>query len=148
MCAPIPFVSQSAEPSVWAWLQAHSDLFAWLFVLSIGSLVLTALLMPVLVARLPWDYFIASRHQLNRRRGVWQWVMGLGRNVLGLVFLLAGIAMLVLPGQGLLTMLIGLLLLDFPGKRAVELRIVRRPAILAFLNRMRARRGRPPLQVE
>ena len=56
--------------------------------------------------------------------------------------------LLVLPGQGLLTMLIGLLLLDFPGKRAVELKLVRRPGIAAFLNRMRARHGRPPFVVQ
>ena len=62
--------------------------------------------------------------------------------------MLAGLAMLVLPGQGLLTILIGLMLLDFPGKRRLERRIVARPAILAMLNRMRARRGRDPLRVD
>lgn len=65
-----------------------------------------------------------------------------------MVFTLAGIAMLVLPGQGLLTILIGLLLLDFPGKRAVELRLVRRPAIRGFLDRMRQKRGVPPFVLE
>ena len=59
-----------------------------------------------------------------------------------------GLILLVLPGQGLLTILIGLLLLDFPGKRAVELKLVRRPGIAAFLNRMRARHGRPPFVVQ
>ena len=59
-----------------------------------------------------------------------------------------GGAMLVLPGQGLLTILIGLLLLEFPGKRALERRLVARPGIKTFLDRIRARRGKPPLEVD
>lgn len=132
----------------WGWLQQNSTLLAWLFVLSLGSLVVIALLLPVVVVRLPADYFLASRKELAVRRGPTQWVGHVAKNVLGAAFVLAGIAMLVLPGQGLLTILIGLLLVDFPGKRALERRFVRRPGVLDFLNRMRARRGKPPLQVE
>jgi hypothetical protein len=133
---------------LWQWLQSHSDLLYWLFALSLGSLVVAALLLPVFVVRLPPDYFLASRQELAGRRGVVPWIARVSKNLLGLVFLLAGLAMLVLPGQGLLTMLIGLLLLDFPGKRAIEHRLVRRPKILGFLNRIRARRGREPLLIE
>ena len=64
------------------------------------------------------------------------------------VFLVAGVAMLVLPGQGLLTILIGLMLISFPGKRGLERRIVGRPTILRILNGMRARRSLPPLIVD
>jgi hypothetical protein len=55
--------------------------------------------------------------------------------------------MLVLPGQGLLTMLIGISLMDFPGKRAIERSIIGRPLILKSINRIRQRFGRPPLMV-
>ncbi|MBL9077819.1 MAG: hypothetical protein JNL08_09960 [Planctomycetes bacterium] len=115
---------------------------------SLASAVLTVLLLPVVVVRLPADYFTASRRDLARRRGPLLWLEHALRNLVGVLFVLAGVAMLVLPGQGLLTILIGLLLIDFPGKRALERRLVRRPSVLAFLNRLRARRGRPPLQVE
>ena len=140
--------AQAPGASLWEWLQSHENLLGWMFGLSLASLVLTALLLPVFVVRLPADYFLATRQELAGRRGVVQWIGRAGKNLLGLVFLLAGVAMLVLPGQGLLTMLIGLLLLDFPGKRAIEHRLVRRPTILAFLNRIRARRGREPLRLE
>jgi hypothetical protein len=151
--------SAGEEASIWDWLQSNTWLFAWLFALGIGSLIATALLMPLVVLRLPEDYFVATRSELARTRNAWQselartrnawqWAVHVGKNALGVVFVLAGIAMLVLPGQGLLTIVIGLLLVDFPGKRAVELRIVRRPAILGFLNRLRERRGKPPLRVE
>jgi hypothetical protein len=140
--------ASAAVPVIWDWLQQNKDVVLWLFVLSIGSLVVTALLLPVFVLRLPPDYFLASRRELAERRGALQWIGRIARNGLGALFVLAGLAMLVLPGQGLLTMFIGLLLVDFPGKRALERRVVQRPAILGFLNRLRGKHGKPPLQVD
>ncbi len=131
-----------------SWIEGHSALLFWLGALSIASLILTLLLLPVIVVRLPEEYFVVTRRDLAGRRGPLLWLEHVLRNCVGALFVLAGIAMLVLPGQGLLTILIGLLLVDFPGKRALELRLVRRPAVLGFLNRLRARRNRPPLRVE
>lgn len=136
----------------WAWIEGwireHTTLLVWLGALSLVSGIVTLLLLPVVVVRLPADYFTATRRDLAERRRPLVWVELVLRNVVGALFVLAGIAMLVLPGQGLLTILIGLLLVDFPGKRALELRLVRRPRLLAFLNRMRTRRGRPPLRID
>lgn len=127
-----------AEASGWAF---------WLAIAAVASLLLPALLLPVVVVRLPADYFVASRRELARRRGILGWLWFGVRNLLGLGLLLAGVALLFLPGQGLLTMFAGLLLLDVPGKRRLELRIVRRPAIRAELDQLRARHGRPPFAV-
>lgn len=130
-----------------SWLQDHAAWFGWLFALGIGSLVLTVVLVPVVVVRLPADYFVASRKQARQHRTPLAWCARIGKNLLGAVFVLAGIAMLVLPGQGLLTILIGLLLVEFPGKRRLELAVVRRPAIRRFLDRLRQRHGRAPFLV-
>ena len=64
---------------------------------------------------------------------------GAGRAV-GLVMSVPGI-----PGQGLLTVLIGLMLVDFPGRRRLERALARRRGLLAAMNRIRARFGHPPL---
>lgn len=131
---------------MWEWLASQKTLLAWLFGLSLGSLILTALAMPVIVVRLPSDYLVdggrPDEGSLGWRGLVWRVV----KNLLGVVFVLAGVAMLVLPGQGLLTILIGLLLMDFPGKRRLEQRLLGRPKVLALINRMRSRRGHPPLR--
>ena len=152
VCLSLLLATQAPEASrqaaLWQWLESHSELLGWMFALSLASLVVAALLLPVFVVRLPADYFCVSRIEAAAHRGVVQWLGRAGKNVLGLVFVLAGLAMLVLPGQGLLTLLIGLLLLDFPGKRSIERRLVRRPRILAFLNRIRERRGREPLRLD
>lgn len=131
----------------WQWLQSHPALLGWLAILGIGSLVLTALLLPVIIVALPADYF-SSYGPRPITRGPLGLLLRIGKNLLGVVFVLAGIAMLVLPGQGLLTILIGMLLLDLPGKRGLTRRLVSRPAIRAFCDRLRQRRGRPPLQLD
>ena len=69
------------------------------------------------------------------------------RNVLGLVCILAGLAMLVLPGQGLLTLLVGLLLVECPHKYRVEKWVVSRRRVLGAIHRFRRRRGKAALVV-
>ena len=67
------------------------------------------------------------------------------KNALGLLLLACGIVMLVIPGQGLLTMLIGLMLMDFPGKRRLEARLVAVPSVRRSINWLRERAHRAPL---
>ncbi len=132
----------------WSGAFAAGGWMLWLAVAAIASLLVPAVFLPVVIVRLPADHFVASTHDLNLRRSRGGWVLFLLRNLLGAALFVAGVALLFLPGQGLLTMLVGLLLVDLPGKRAIELRLVRRPAILADLNALRARHGRPPFLVE
>jgi hypothetical protein len=67
------------------------------------------------------------------------------KNVVGAVFLFAGFLMLFLPGQGVLTMLIGISMLDFPGKRKIEAKLIGQPTILGVINTMRRKYAKPPL---
>jgi hypothetical protein len=69
------------------------------------------------------------------------------KNVVGIVLLMAGIVMLFTPGQGILTILLGLSFVDFPGKRGLERRIVGNPVVLDKINSLRARANRPPLEI-
>ena len=73
-----------------------------------------------------------------------------GKNIAGVVLLLLGFVMALpgVPGQGLLTMIIGLTLVDFPGKVDLERRLVARPFVLRQLNLLRARFRRPPLGLD
>ena len=69
------------------------------------------------------------------------------KNLVGVVLLIAGLAMMVLPGQGIITVLVALTLLDFPGKRRLELRIIGQPQVHQGVNWIRKRAGQPPLIV-
>jgi Flp pilus assembly protein TadB len=68
------------------------------------------------------------------------------KNIFGGVFVLAGLAMLVLPGQGIISIVLGLSLLSLPGKRRLVRRLVGLPSVLQTINRLRRRAGKPPLQ--
>jgi hypothetical protein len=109
----------------------------------LGSLIA----IPMILVRLPADYFDTRtpRHWMKDHHPALR-LMGLvAKNVVGIVFFLAGFAMLFLPGQGVLTMLIGISLMDFPGKRALEARMVGQPTLLGVINSMRQKFGKPPL---
>ena len=67
------------------------------------------------------------------------------KNAVGAIFLFAGFLMLFLPGQGVLTMLIGISMLDFPGKRTVEAKLIGQPTVLSVVNSMRQKFNKPPL---
>jgi hypothetical protein len=115
-------------------------------------LTFTASLLAVgyILVKIPATYFLDSH-----RRESWdhwpawlRWVaIGL-KNLFGVALIVFGVIQLFTPGQGLLTILIGVVLIDFPGKRQLERKIVGRPKVLAAINQLRARYGRPPLELE
>ncbi|MCA9592281.1 MAG: hypothetical protein KC776_03195 [Myxococcales bacterium] len=106
---------------------------------------------PWLVARLPADYFV-RRHTLPPpgalRHDYLRLAWRVARNAFGVLLLLAGIAMLVLPGQGIVTIIVSLVFLSFPGKRRMLRKLVSRPRVLAAMNSLRRRAGREPLEME
>jgi hypothetical protein len=106
--------------------------------------------MPWIVTRLPADYFSHEQRtshekfDKNASPGI---LLILVKNLLGAVLLLLGIIMLLTPGQGLLTILAGLMLMNFPGKYRLERWVVTRPGVLRSLNWLRSRRGVPPFSM-
>ena len=135
--------------SLSAWVDGHPELAALLVGVSVITFVGSLLALPWLVARLPADYFLHEHREHDYRRdrhpGVHLMLVVL-KNGLGSLLVLGGVAMLVLPGQGLLTILVGLMFTDFPGKYQLEKRLAARPRVLRALNWMRGRAGRPPLR--
>jgi hypothetical protein len=124
---------------IWNWIQGHQGLTA---VLAVASVVM------FVGSRLPVDYFLDPRRHTSRLRSLHPALylsILVVKNLLGWILLLAGLAMLVLPGQGLLTMLMGLVLCDFPGKFALERRLACRPSILGAINWLRRKAGHGPM---
>lgn len=120
----------------------------WLLLLVGLPFVGTLLLVPWLVIQLPADYFHASYRPAllwGVAHPVLRLLLHLGKNLLGFVVLLIGIAMLVLPGQGVLTIITGLLLMNFPGKYRFERWLVHQKLVLAGVNWLRKRAGREAL---
>src|SRR5262245_12451252 len=118
-----------------------------LTVLSLVFFVGTLIAIPFILVRLPADYFDirVPRPWMQDHHPVLRVAGHVLKNAVGAVFLFAGFLMLFLPGQGVLTMLIGISMLDFPGKRKVEAKLIGQPTILSVINSMREKFGKSPL---
>jgi hypothetical protein len=125
-------------------------LFGVLF--SVVTFVASILIVTFVLVRLPANYFHSShtreflvhRHPVLRALGIF------AKNLLGLVLVACGVVMSLpgVPGQGVLTILLGIMLLDFPGKRKLETRIVSQPRVLRAINALRARFDKPSLLLD
>ncbi len=102
------------------------------------------------LARIPADYFVnpEARRPIDRHP-VLRILFLIGKNLFGVFLILLGVVLSLpgVPGQGLLTILMGVALVDFPGKYRAERWLLTRPVVLRNINRLRARVGRPPLLV-
>ncbi len=128
------------------WIESHRQLLTILAIASAVVFVGSLIAVPMIVARLPVEFFerrLESNHLRHRR--LWLIVI---ENVVGYSFIFAGILMLVLPGQGLLTIFVGLLLADFPAKERLERRLLRTRAVQRGLNWLRRRLGRAAFRFE
>ena len=120
--------------------------------LSVVTFVVSIGVVTVVLVKLPANYFHSShdREFLVHRHPVLRAVGIFAKNLLGLVLVAFGVVMSLpgVPGQGVLTILLGIMLLDFPGKRALETRIVSRPRVYGAVNALRARFDKPPLLLD
>ncbi len=118
-----------------------------LTVISIVFFVGSLIAIPFILVRLPADFFDirVPRPWMEDHHPVLRVLGHLVKNVVGAIFLFVGFLMLFLPGQGVLTMLIGISMLDFPGKRKLEAKMIGQPAVLNTINGMREKFGKPPL---
>jgi hypothetical protein len=109
-------------------------------IFSVIAVVSSIVFVPRYLAKLPRDYL--TKDEQRSDAGV---AGRVARNLLGVVLVVLGVLMLILPGQGILTLLVGVLLVDFPGKHKLVQRLLGRPKVLRVVNKLRARHGSPPL---
>lgn len=108
-------------------------------------LVVTLAILPFVIVRLPARYFAEeSRPRALSRHILVHWLLMTLKNLLGFALVLAGILQLFLPGQGLVTLILGLAIMNYPGKFVIERWLVLRPHVLPALNWLRSRFGAPP----
>jgi hypothetical protein len=132
------------------WLGELATYGWWVAGVSLLAFAGTLILIPVLVVRMPSDYFARPSpppESWRRRHPAIRITVLLLKNLFGLALVTAGLIMLFTPGQGILAIVAGLSFLDVPGKRTLERRIVANPRMLRAINSLRARAGRPPLQL-
>ena len=135
-----------------AWLHEHSAALGWLTAASVLMFLAGLLVVPAVVVRIPRDYFATKKRKrpagLDRRHWLLRAAVLVLKNAAAYLLIVAGVLMLVLPGQGVLTILAGVMLADFPGKFRLERWLITRGPTLRAVNWLRHRAGRKPLVVD
>lgn len=136
--------------NLWATLSWGSILLGvGLFLL---SLAVSFAAIGIVMVKIPANYFSSHYKQDFLPGSHWtiRWGAVIAKNILGLFLIAIGIVLSLpgVPGQGILTILLGLIMIDIPGKRPLEARIIKRPTVQAAVNKLRARYGKPPLELD
>lgn len=127
-----------------------SDFYLYAGLASLAMFVVGLAATGYVLLRLPVDFFTNALSPSPKRRFKhpalhYTWLVV--RNVLGIALVVAGIIMLVGPGQGLITLIVGLMLVDFPGKRKLSLKFIRRWRLIEAANNWRLRYGKPLFEI-
>ena len=125
-------------------------LFAAAGIITAAFFIGTALSVPFLINLLPSDYFMKE----NRRESfdsiasrLFFYLVFIIKNTAGIILFFCGFILLFMPGQGLLTILLSLVLLDFPGKWKLQKKLIRRKKVSAAVNWIRRRGGKPEIAI-
>ena len=122
------------------------------FGLFLASLIFSFAAIAIVMVNIPANYFSTHYQQDFMPNSPWlvRWGVVIAKNLFGFFLILLGIVLSLpgVPGQGVLTILLGLIMLDIPGKRPLEAKIIKRPAVLGAANQLRARYGKEPLVMD
>lgn len=140
---------------IWQWLTRFWESLtwgriAWGLLFSIITIVISYGIIVVGMVKIPADYF-SSRYVKTLsadKHFSLRWAMFIGKNVIGFLLIIAGIIMIFTPGPGVPTILLGLIMMDIPGKRPLEAKLINRPMVLSAINDLRARYKKPPLMMD
>ena len=134
------------------WLLNYWHSLTWMDIIIAVAMVVVPAVLSVLIAaivmvKMPANYFSPHYQEDFMPNTPWlaRWGALIAKNLVGAMLIIAGIAMLIGPGQGILTILIGVMLVDIPGKRPIEARIIQRPNVLYAVNKLRKKYNKPPL---
>ena len=142
----------SISEKIISWSSINSDLLFLLGSLSIFILIISVFMMVLIISFLPDDYFKSENRNLissvqNSRYPLLKLLVLITKNFFGVLLLLSGILMLVLPGQGILTIITGLVFMDYPGKYKFERKLLKQKGVINSINWIRSRLRKPSLKI-
>jgi len=118
----------------------------------LGTFVANIALVSFILVKIPADYFkkthktqfwVGPNPALHAAKMIGKNILGIFLVVLGIILSIPGV-----PGQGLLTILLGVVLVDFPGKRRLERKLLSRQEIVKTIDRLRKKFNKPPLEID
>ena len=129
-------------------LSDYKIYLVWLGTLSFIIFIFSLLTIKWLVALIPSDYFIKKNNSEFRSNYPIFWLVSIIiKNLVGYTLIIGGILMLVLPGQGLFTIFVGLMLSNYPGKFYIERKFIAIPSVLRAINWLRKKSNTPSIKI-
>jgi hypothetical protein len=125
-------------------LTQYENLLIMVGIFSAVVFVITLLLTPYLLGLIPVNYFSQNYTGKQKVKSLSCLIINIAKTLIGVLLLIAGIIMLVTPGQGVISILLGLFLMEFPGKRKLELRFINHNPTFKALNWLRNKASKPP----
>ena len=124
---------------LYAWLENNSYIFFYAGIVSILIFVFSMVGLRLFIIAIPPDYFInKKRVSALKNRSILLWIIYIVfKNIIGYIFIIMGLVALVLPGQGILMILVGLMMSDYPKKFDLEKKIITIKAVRKGINWIR-----------
>lgn len=134
--------------SITEFVSSYRVYILWLATISLFVFIFSLISIKWLVALIPTNYFIKKNMVKSKKSYSFIWLISvIVKNLIGYTLILGGLLMLVLPGQGLFTILMGLILSNYPGKYNIERRFISIPSVLKTVNWLRKKSNKPPLEI-
>ncbi len=134
--------------TLYQFITNYKKFIFWLGSISAVIFVFSLLSIKWLVALIPSDYFIKKEDSKFKKKYPFLWFLSLIiKNIFGYSLIIGGIFMLILPGQGVFTIMIGLMLSNYPGKYAIEKKFIAIPSVLKGINWLRKKSNEPPINI-
>ena len=132
------------------WIETHRSVLVWAGFFSLITVVITAVSVPFIINLLSEDYFVREKRRSSLKtpsQYVFFTVTMVFKNLIGVLLFFSGFLMLFVPGQGLITIFISLLFIDYPGKWKLQKTVVRNRKIYSVLNWIRRKGGKKEFRI-
>ena len=126
----------------WDWISDNYRLIQWVGIAFVLLFFLSLFILRCVIVRLPDDYFLNDSSALNKRsENLISLALRVAKNLFGFLLIICGIILLFIPGQGLVTIVLGAWIMDLPWIIKIKRKFVYSRLVKRTLNWVRSKNG-------
>ena len=126
----------------WDWISDNYRVIQWIGLVSVLLFFLSLFILRCVIVRLPDDYFVIDSPASNKHSGnLIDLALRVAKNLFGFLLIICGIILLVIPGQGLVTIVLGAWIIDLPWIIKIKRKFVYSRLVKGALNWIRSKNG-------
>ena len=126
----------------WDWISDNYRVIQWIGLVSVLLFFLSLFILRCVIVRLPDDYFVIDSPASNKHSGnLIDLALRVAKNLFGFLLIICGIILLFIPGQGLVTIVLGAWIIDLPWIIKIKRKFVYSRLVKRALNWIRSKNG-------